>query len=135
MLKIVITEPAKEDLDRLDEVDEDAAAEIEVALEEISNDQRLLEKLTKKKYKSLDTPEFEVDRFEELWQQGLNMLRLKFWDWEGSLLPYRVLYAYDPRKDVYFVLAVVERKNAYDTNHPILARVVTQYHELGIRTY
>ena len=135
MLHIEITDPAKLDLDRLYDEDEDAAAEIETALDEISNDQRLLERLTTKKFRSPDTPDFDVDRFEELWQQGLNLFRLKFWDWEGGLLPYRVLYAYDPRNDIYHVLAVVHRDHAYNTKHPTVQRVVSQYHELGLLTY
>lgn len=135
MLQIVITDPAIDDLDRLYEEDEDAAAEIETALEEIANDQRLLESLTQKKFKSLGTPEFDVDKFEELWQQGLNLLRLKFWDWQGSVIPYRVLYAYAPRADIYYVLAVVERNHAYDTKHPTVLRVRRQYDALGLQTY
>ena len=51
MLHIEITDPAKLDLDRLYDEDEDAAAEIETALDEISNDQRLLERLTTKKFR------------------------------------------------------------------------------------
>lgn len=135
MLRIVITDPAKDDLDRLYDEDEDAAAEIETALDEIANDQQLLERLTEKKFKSIGTPEFDVDYFEEVWQKGLNLLRLKFWDWEGSVVPYRVLYAYAPRTDTYFVLAVVERNHAYDTKHPTVLRVLSQYDALGLRTY
>lgn len=135
MLQIVITPQAKEDLDSLYDIDEDAAAEIETALDEIANDQRLLDRLTVKKFKSLGTPEFDVDRFEELWQQGLNLLRLKFWDWQGSVLPYRVLYAYAPQTDIYYVLAVIERNHAYDTTHPIVQRVLRQYDALGLHTY
>lgn len=135
MLHIVITAEAEEDLDALYEVDEDAAAEIETALDEIGNDQRLLERLIDKKFKSIGTPEFDVDRFEELWQKGLNLLRLKFWDWQGSVIPYRVLYAYAPLTDIYYVLAVVERNHAYDTKHPIIARVVRQYDALGLQSY
>jgi mRNA-degrading endonuclease RelE of RelBE toxin-antitoxin system len=135
MLKITISDHAKDDLDRLYEVDEDSAAEIEVALDEIANDRRLLDRLTEKHFKSLDKPEFSVDRFEELWQKGYNLLRLKFWDWQGSLVPYRVLYAYDPRSETFHVLAVVKRNHAYNTKHPVVARVVEQYNSLGLHTY
>jgi len=113
----------------------DAAAEVETALDEISNDPRLLERLHKKNFRSIGTPHFDVDRFEELWQQGLNMLRLKFWDWQGSVVPYRVLYAHDARNDIFHVLAVVQRDHAYDTNHPLVVRVCAQYSALGLPTY
>ncbi|MDN4052521.1 type II toxin-antitoxin system RelE/ParE family toxin [Massilia sp. YIM B02763] len=135
MLKIVITDAAKDDLDRLYDVDEDAAAEIETALDEIAHDPLLLERLTEKKFKSIGTPEFDVDVFEELWKRGLNLLRLKFWDWQGSVVSHRVLYAYAPRTDIYYVLAVVERNYAYDTKHPTVLRVIRQYDALGLHTY
>lgn len=138
MIRIVITPAAEEDLDLLYEGDEssfDAAAEIETALDEISNDPYLLGHLHKKNFLSIGQPHFDVDRFEELWQQGLNMLRLKFWDWQGSVVPYRVLYAHDARNDIYYVLAVVQRDHAYDTNHPILHRVQSQYNALGLPAY
>jgi mRNA-degrading endonuclease RelE of RelBE toxin-antitoxin system len=135
MIRIVITPAARDDLDNLWDQDEDSAAEIETALDEISNDQRLLQRLTQKKFRTIQAPTFDVDAFEELWKRGINLYRLKFWDWEGSLVPYRVLYAYHAAKDTYFVLAVVPRNIAYDTKHPIVTRVRTDYDALGIPTY
>lgn len=138
MIRIVISPEAEEDLDLMYEGDEetmDAAAEIETALAEISNDLRLLERLHIKHFRFIGQPHFDVDKFEELWQQGLNMLRLKFWDWQGSVVPYRVLYAHDARNDIFHVLAVALRDHAYDTNHPLVIRVRAQYDALGLRTY
>jgi hypothetical protein len=138
MIRIVVSPLAEADLDLMYEQDEDsadAAAEIETALDEISNDPSLFERLHQKDFRSIGTPHFDVDRFEELWQQGLNMLRLKFWDWQGRVVPYRVLYAHDARNDIFHILAVARRDHAYDTSHPLVIRVRTQYDSLGIRTY
>lgn len=134
-MNVYVSESAELDLDDIYAVDVDGAAEIETALEEIGNDPSLMVRLTERKYRNIDAPSFDVDVFEALWRKGLNLYRLKFWDWTGGLLPYRVLYAHDPRSDSIHVLAVVPRDFNYDIQHPIVARVRAEYEQLGIPTY
>ncbi len=135
MTDLRILPAAERHLDALYEKDEDAAAEIETALDEIASDQRLFDLLCRRKFRNYDRPSYEVDVFEELYKTGLNMYRLKIWDYEGALVPYRVLYAYAAQKNVCYVLAVLPRRIAYDTTHPDVQRVVADYEQLGLPTY
>ena len=135
MINVLISQAAKDDLDKIWDVDEDSAAEIETALEEISNDRRLADGLSEIRFRNTGTPSFEVDAFQALWRTGLNILRLKFWDWTGGLVPYRVLYAYHPQANTCYVLAVVQRNFNYETSHPIVARVCDDYKRLGLPSY
>ncbi|WP_035626948.1 type II toxin-antitoxin system RelE/ParE family toxin [Herminiimonas sp. CN] len=135
MTNVLVTHSARDDLDALWDQDEDSAAEIETALEEIANDPKLADRLSERKFRNTQTPSYDVDVFQKLWQKGLNLYRLKFWDWNGSLLPYRVLYAHHPQANCFYVLAVVPRNFDYDIDHPIVQRVLADYKYLGIPTY
>lgn len=135
MINVLISKAAKSDLDELWENDEDSAAEIETALDEIANDPRLADRLAERKFRNIDVPSFDVDVFQALWKTGLNIFRLKFWDWTGGLVPYRVLYAYHAQANTCYVLAVVPRDFNYDISHPIVTRVRADYELLGIPSY
>jgi len=135
MVSLLITPSAQNDLEELWDIDEDSAAEIETALEEISYDVTLMSRLTERRFRHIETPSFDTDRFVTLWQKGLNLYRLKFWDWQGSVVPYRVIYAHNPTTDTMYVLAVVSREFNYDIGHPIVTRVRAEYERLGIPTY
>ena len=73
MIDVRIFTTAQDHLDALWKTDEDAAAEIETALEEIAQDQRLAERLDRKKFRNIGTPSIEVDVFEELFKRGYNL--------------------------------------------------------------
>lgn len=135
MNEVRLTAHAVADLDAIYEVDADSAAEIETALEEIQNDNDLSRYLHERFFRNLGPPSYEVDHFNELWEKGLNIFRMKFWDYQGSLVPYRVLYAHNPKTDCFYILAVLDRKITYDTQHPIVKRVLADYERLGIPTY
>ena len=135
MVTIIVHPSARTDLDALWDDDEDAAAEIETALEEIAADVRLMDHLCRQKFRNDDRPEFDVDLVAVFQRRGLNLYRLKFWDYQGSLISYRVLYAHHAQRDVYHVLAVISRENAYDTEHPLVKRVIADYDRMGLPTY
>lgn len=135
MINILIAPLARQDLDELWNTDEDSAAEIETVLDELSIDPNLLQELSRRGFRHLKTPAVEVDVFLALWNQGLNMYRLKIWDWLGGLLPYRIIYAHHAQSNVFHVLAIVSRDFNYDTQHPIVTRVRADYERLGIPTY
>jgi mRNA-degrading endonuclease RelE of RelBE toxin-antitoxin system len=138
MAVVYLEESACNDLDELWERDEDAAAFIEIALDEIQHDPRLYERLHEIGYRNVPNPSFEVDWFSTLQNDRttrLNLYRLKFWDPEGALSSYRVIYAYHNRNDSFHVLAVVPRNFNYDRNHPIVKRVCADYERLDIPSY
>lgn len=135
MVNIIVHPNARIDLDALWDLDEDTAAEIETALEEIASDSRLADYLCRRKFRNYGEPDYEVDTFEKLQREGLNLYRLKFWDYQGALLSYRVLYAFYAQRDAYYILAVISREHAYDTEHPLVQRVIADYDRLGIPAY
>ncbi len=138
MTAIHFTPIAEQELDNLWEQDENAAADIETALEEISSNPLIFNHLSDKKYRHIGKPgqaDFESQAFEALYRKGLNLFRLKFWDVNGAVINYRVIYAHHPQADCFYILAVVNRDFNYDITHPIVQRVRRDYDSLGIPTY
>lgn len=138
-VRLIVHPSAEQDLDSLyesdDEVDTDSAAEIETLLDEIQCNQKILSAMHRKGFRHLDRPAFDVDYFYEAFQKHqLQLSRLKIYDWEGSLVPYRVIFAYDHANEIIYVLAVVKRNIAYDTTGPIFDRICTDYAGLGLAT-
>lgn len=138
-MQCLIIEPsAEEDLDEIWESGlpgaEDVVATIEVLLEEIASDRDFLARMHQPHVRRLDEPSADTDRVIGLWKAGYNILRLKVWD-NGALVPYRVIYAYDPRHDAFHVLAIAPRENCYDDKHPRTQRILRDYYSLGIPAF
>ena len=136
---IIIVHPSADlDLDLLYESDDDslvdAAATIEVLLDELSSDNHFLGRMHNCHETWLGEPSADTDRVVSLWRKGYNILRLKVWDC-GELLPYRVIYAFHPALDEFHILGVLHREICYDHNNPKVQRVLNDYHALGIPTY
>lgn len=135
-MAVLIVEPAAEsDLEQIWDINEDAAATITVLLEELESGVPELDRLFRRGFRRIEDPAFDVDHFIEFWREGFNLLRLKIWDEGGALVPYRILYAFDPRYDSYHVLAIIDRDFAYDRTHPIVQRVINDYTHLGLPTF
>lgn len=129
---------AEDDLDCLyesgDPKQEDIAAAIDVLLEELGDDSSFLSRMHKPYEIWPGEPSAETNRVVRLWREGYNILRLKAWDC-GQLIPYRVIYAFDPRKDEFHVLGVLHRDICYEKDHPKSKRILADYNSLGIPTY
>ncbi|WP_198297934.1 hypothetical protein [Bordetella genomosp. 9] len=138
MASLVIERAAEEDLDLMwesgDPIAERAVASIEILLEEIGCDVDFLSRMHSPNVRWLGEPSADTDRIVKLWRDGYNILRLKAWD-QGALIPYRILYAYDPRYDCFHVLGIVHREHCYEIDHPRVKRIIADYHSLGIPTY
>jgi mRNA-degrading endonuclease RelE of RelBE toxin-antitoxin system len=126
---IVIHEDAEEDLDALwnDPATREAAARIDVLLEEVSADQDLLDALTIHDYGKYETAPMSVSKWQEYWRKGADIWRLKFWELTNAGLHYRIVYAYEIPKQRYHVLAIVHRNFNYDESHPITKRILANY--------
>lgn len=126
---IEIHEDAWEDLEDLwaDPLTEKAAAVIDVLLQEIECDQDLLDALTAHDYGANKTKSIHVSKWVEFWRTGADIWRLKVWELEKIQLRYRIIYAYEIKKQKYHVLAVVPRDFEYDTNHPVSRRIMAIY--------
>jgi hypothetical protein len=52
------------------------------------------------------------------------------WDLEDKGLRYRIVYAFEPKKHRYHILAIAPREFDYDESHPISRRILKTYQEL-----
>nr|WP_179254160.1 hypothetical protein [Burkholderia sp. AU33423] len=132
MPSLIVEPNAEADLDELFDQDEDAAAVINVLLDEIYGNNGLIEILCENRSARHEDPAFNVERFIELWEDGYTVFRLKIWNFDGALLDYRVLTCYDGRTDCTHVLGILHREFAYDTSHPKVRRCISDYEAIGI---
>lgn len=126
---------AYDELDALYEVDEAAAALIDVLLETLADDVDMLDRLCQPNNHYTYTPPFEIKRYAEMQRRGKNIYILKVRDEQGALLPYRVLIGYHAQIDIYYVLSVLQREIAYVTTDPAFCNVMRRYEQAGIPTY
>lgn len=135
MADLYVCEEADKELDALYEVDEDAAALIDVLLDELANDAATLEWLFRPQDHYEYEPPFEVKEFHEASRRGKNILILKVRSNEGKLLNYRVLVGFNSQIDRYHVLTVANRDISYDTSDALFTAVLERYDRCGIPTY
>ncbi|MDZ7750148.1 MAG: hypothetical protein U5S82_00455 [Gammaproteobacteria bacterium] len=130
MFALFLHDDAVADLDTLWLTDFDVAKRITVLLEELKGNQGLLDRLTQHKYGANRSADFDVSKWQEQWHKGRNLWRLKIWDLEDTGLRYRVIYAFDPKKHHYYILAVAPRSFNYAEAHPLTVRIRRAYEEL-----
>lgn len=135
MYELIVGDEATEDLEDLLVEKPVAGYRLATLLEEMSGSQDLLEKLSWDHYGGKPhAPEkgaiLSVAKWLGPYRNGKNIWRLR--DFELSRLghEYRLIYAYIPAKDLYYVLAIVERAFNYDSAHPISQRVFAAYDRL-----
>lgn len=135
MAELYVCPEADEELDALYETDEDAAALIEVLLEQLWEDERMLEMLCRPVDHFMHKPHYEVKRFVLMHKAGKNIYSVKLWSEEGSLYPYRVLIGFNAQEDSFHVLAIAPRKIAYEHTDPLFKSILDRYDAAGIPTY
>src|SRR4051812_1007669 len=91
------------------------ARRIVAILDELKQDQRKLENLTTMKF---ETDDYEVGKYLEFWNDGVDLWKLKIYDFDDLnekwwTLPYRVLYAYDLSCRTFRILGVLPREFDY----------------------
>lgn len=135
MSDLILLPEAVAELDALYETDEDAAALIDVLLESLWDDSDTLELLCRPRNHFTHEPPFECKRYGAMQSIGKNIYTIKVRDLAGALLPYRVLIGFHAQIDAYYVLAIANRKNAYDTNDQLFQTVLERYGRAGIPDY
>lgn len=130
MPDLFIHDDANNDLELLWSQDPQAAARIEVLLEELEGDDNLLDRLTQHNFGNRNHDPFNVSKWLAHWNKGRDIWRLKIWDLEKKGLKYRIIYAFIPRKNNHHILAIAPRDFNYDTNHPISRRILLAYEDL-----
>ena len=130
--QLFIHQDAKNDLEALWQTDPTAAARVTLVLEQLAHDQMLLDRLTQHDFGGPGGPGFHVSKWQEQWRQGKDLWRLKIWDLDDCLLPYRIVYAFTPGALRYNVLGIVPRNFNYDPNHPLSRRILAAYSVLSV---
>lgn len=130
MYRLFVHQDAEGDLEQLWASEPDVAARIVVLLEECEGSQDLLDRLTQHGFGAAGIDDINVSRWQERWQKGDNLWRVKVWDLEQQGLRYRIIYAFIPQKRHYHVLAVAPRSFNYDPRHPLYERILRAYEEL-----
>lgn len=137
---IRIEQGAIDDLGHLlsDPATADYGALIVATLEEIENDVDFMHKMHRHSHRRLgESPtDSDICRLIEQWnRQQRNLLRLKIWNYpdvKDAPIPYRVIYAYDGKNEIFYILGVIERAVNYDSRHPHMQRILADYDSLGI---
>lgn len=132
---LVLHKDAEVDLDGIYEQDEDAAADIEVFLEEAKNNQETLDCLTRKGYVKYGDIPFDVTEWEATKGRKYNLWRLKLMWIESNATKYRVVYAFHPREFRYYILGILDRDFDYDLKHPRSRQIIAAYDALDIPRY
>ncbi|MCB2263860.1 MAG: type II toxin-antitoxin system RelE/ParE family toxin [Candidatus Thiosymbion ectosymbiont of Robbea hypermnestra] len=130
MIALFVHDDAKADLEALWRKEPQAAGRILVLLEQLEGDPDLLDRLTQHNYGARRSADFHVSKWQEHWRKGRDLWRLKIWDLENKGLRYRIVYAFEPGKLHYHVLAVAPREFNYDASHPISRRILRAYRAL-----
>ena len=132
---VVVHRDALDDLERLWGESENAAAMISVFLEELQDNQEILDNLTRNKFVHELEPRYGVEMWAGQQQKKRNLWRLKVWNFDGDLINYRVIYAFHPRENRYYVLGIPSRDFNYDASHPTSTRILKAYDDLDIPKY
>lgn len=130
MVALFVHDDAKADLLHLRGSEPQAAGRILALLEQLEGDSDLLDRLTQHDYRAHGSANFHVSKWHEQWRKGRNLWRLKVLDLEKKAIRHRIVYAFEPQKQHYHVLAIAPREFDYDENHPISQRIVCAYEAL-----
>ncbi|MDT0355712.1 hypothetical protein RJO15_08045 [Herbaspirillum huttiense F1] len=137
MYKLRIEKDAQDDIKNLIAEGGKARADafkIVAFLEELKGNRLWLNELLTRKF---EHERFDVDRFLEYWNQGLDIWRLKVFEFVSARnrsypLPLRVIYCYDQQSLAFRVLAVCKRDFDYQPDHEQTKRICSLYDSLGL---
>ena len=130
MPRLLFHRDAEQDLDELASSQPKLAARLVALLEEVGADPGLIDMLTVHRFGFDEREPFDVSKWQEYWNSGKDIWRLKFWELEHQGLPYRVIYALQRGTGDHHVLAIVTRDFNYDSNHPTTRRILQAYEDL-----
>jgi mRNA-degrading endonuclease RelE of RelBE toxin-antitoxin system len=101
-------------------------------LQQAKSDPALLETLAENWFGEDGSVDYTVRKIVSMHQRGKRLWRVKVLTLKGLATGYRVLYAFDPGLQVFYVLGVPPREIAYDESHPRIQRLVAVYDSLGL---
>lgn len=112
-----------------------AAGKVAALLQQAKHDQKIIDSLLAHNFGADHLAAYHVSKWVEFWKVGYNIWRLKVWEMPHGSLPYRIVYAYEPKLLRYHVLAIVHRSFNYKPDHEITKRILKAYDDLGITIY
>lgn len=112
--------------------DKPTAGKIAALLQQAKCDPSIIDSLLDHDFGADNSAAYHVSKWFAFWNSGYNIWRLKIWEVPKGSLPYRIVYAYEPRTLQYYVLAIVHRNFDYKRDHEITQRIRKAYEELGI---
>jgi len=130
--ELFIHTDAENDLNEIWEEHPDKAAIVIALIEQLQCDEDLLERLTERGYGAYESEAFHVDGWFDQWRQERNLWRLSVvelndLDRQNQL---RIIYAFIPAKQRYYILAIAPRSFNYDREHSITKRIIRAYDDL-----
>lgn len=129
---LMIHPDAAGDLRQLMVKDSSAAGKVAALLQQVKYDPKIVASLLDHDFGVDRTAIYHVSKWFEFWNVGYNIWRLKVWLEPKGSLPYRIVYAYEPKSLQYYVLAIVHRDFDYKRDHEITTRILKAYQDLGI---
>jgi len=134
MYLLNILPAVKDDLQVIKAKSNNAAAKLVAFLGELNGNQDFLGYLLEHNHGEPDKDLFNVSKWQEYWNKGYNLWRLKLFDLENVGLRYRIIYAYalESRVPTFYILAIVHRDFDYDPTHEVTKRLIHAYISLGI---
>lgn len=135
LFDLVILPACDQEIEALSRVDEDAAAELDLLIERLQEDQPELENLCVPGNRFQYDPAFEVKVLEAAKKRGKNIFLVKYRLVDGSLADYRLLIGYDAQHGSYYALQVAHRAHSYEVGSESFRTLLDRYEQCGIPTY
>jgi len=132
---LVILPEVDQEIEELSRVDEDAAAELDLLLERLQEDQPELESLCVPGLRYSYDPAFEVKKLAAAQKRGKNIFLVKYRLQDGALADYRLLIGFDAQNGTYYALQVANRNTAYEVGSESFHALLDRYEQCGIPTY
>lgn len=131
--RLAIHRDAADDLQSIKDLGEHADhGAILAFLQQAKSDPALLETLSENWFGEDGSADYTVRKIVSLHRRGKRLWRVKVLTLKGMAAGYRVLYAFDPGLQVFYVLGVPPRDIAYDQTHPRIQRLIAVYDSLGL---
>ena len=136
MYKLHIHKDAGSDLQLIKaKGDRKAFGAILAFLQQATVDQSILDNLSIDGFGEVGTEGFDVKKWLAQQHKGRNLWRAKVCNVERVGANYRILYAFNPHKKAYYVLAILPRGFNYDETDQRVQRLISAYDRLEIPAY
>lgn len=132
MFKLIIHTEAATDLEQIKEGGDLASHGVLLAfLQQAKTDLKILDHLQDDFYGEDNTASFSIRKWIEQSAKGRRLWRIKVFSIKGLVVPYRIIYAVYPHKQIYAVLAILSRSVNYEESHPRVQQLIATYNRVA----